>query len=200
MTINMHRLVEEVTTSGSAAKSAVDNSIYKYERLGFELSEKPAGKPPKLPTDGISSLEDDDVADLHSTFVRWMEYAGEQAAFQNTVSKELSVRIEDTILKLKLEYDGTVAEREAKAKTHPTVKKLRKKLLDTKATYELLSNKFDTFNYARGVCSRDVERRRKEFVANINEDSIRSMRSRKTKVMSKGPMRQRDLEVSRGRK
>ena len=197
MTLNMNDLVEDVITYENSKESARTNVIHKLEMLGFELSPKPDGKPPRLPAKGISKLDDNKIADLQSVFVRWMEYAGEQAEIQNLVSKELSSRVDETIRKLKLKYSGTVSEREDRAKIHPTVVKLKKQVLEAKALYSLLKGKYDIFDKARGVCSRDVERRRKDFLANSNEDSIRGVRSR-SRVKKKGPIRQRDLEVGRG--
>ena len=198
MTLNMKDLVEEVITYDGANQSTLDVVTYKLEMLGFELSEKPGGKPPRLPRSGISNLGDNDITDLQAVFVRWMEYAGEQAEIQNLLAKELESNIDTTIRKLKLKLDGTVAEREDKAKTNPTVIKLKKKLREAKALYSLLIGKHGIFDASRGVCSRDVERRRKDFMANSRENAIRSVKSRK-RVTKKGPMRQRDLEVGSGR-
>ena len=197
MTLNMNDLVEDVITYENSKKSAYANAIHKYEMLGFELSPLPKNKPPRLPAKGISKLGDSEIADLQSTFVRWMEYTGEQANLQHLFLNELSAQIDETVRKLKLKYSGSISEREDRAKIHPTVVKLTKKLLETKALYSLLKGKYEVFDKARGVCSRDVERRRKDFLANSNEDSIRGIRSR-SKVRKKGPMRQRDLEVGRG--
>ena len=198
MTLNMKDLLEEVITYEGASNSIFENVITKYEMLGFDLSPKPGGKPPRLPASGISNLGDNDITDLQATFVRWMEYTGEQAEIQNLTLKELEGHADTSVRKLRLKLEGTAAERDDRARTHHTVLKLKNKILETKALYSLLIGKHGIFDSARGVCSRDVERRRKDFMANSREDAIRAVRS-KRKAVKKGPMRQRDLEVSRGR-
>lgn len=192
MTLDMRGFVEDMTTDDDTDSSVIDRVVYRYSKLGFDLTELPKRKGknyiPKLPAKGVSALTDEEVTDLQGEFVVMMEYTGEQAALQNIMAKEYANEADKRTRTIKLKTTGTVSEKEDRARTHPKVVVLKEKADVAKGTYSLLQNKYDAFDKARGVCSRDVERRRRDYEGNRREASIRGKKRRR------GPARQSELE------
>jgi len=197
MTLDLGGFVEDLVTSDTADKTVIDRVEYRVRKIGFTAAEplKRKGQHyiPKLPSKGVSRLTDAEVTDLQAQFVTMTTYAGEQALIQDTMAAVYSVEAKRMKARVRLKATGTASEREDKATIHPKVVELEDKAMVAKFSGKRIQERREGFEKSRGVCSRDVERRKLDKEQDRRDNAIRG-----TKRVRRGPSRQRDLEVSRG--
>jgi hypothetical protein len=191
MTLNMQELVEDLVTSDSAKKSVIDHVTRQVSYLGFTglepLTRDGKNYSPKLPSKGVSNLSDEEITDLQADFVVMLAYAGEQASILDIIASDYSIEAKRMRSRVRLKATGTAAEREDKANTHPKVTDLEDNAAAARGTLKIVKDYHNFYEKARGVCSRDVERRRYDFEGSRRDGSIRGKRRR-------GPHRQSELE------
>ena len=192
MTLDMREFVEDLATSDNTEKGIIDRVAYRVDRLGFDVPEplmrKGKNYIPKLPSRGVSSLNDEEITDLQAEFVVMMEYAGEQSLIQDVMATAYAVEAKRMKSRVRLKATGTATEKDDKAIIHPKVTDLEDKAAVAKGTFKVINNRYNSFDKARGVLSRDVERRRRDYEGNRRDSSIRG------KKRTRGPHRQSSLE------
>lgn len=192
MTLNMQGLIEDLVTDNNVKKSVIDHVTYTLDYLGFTglepLIQDGKNYVPKLPSKGVSSLSDKEVTDLQAEFVVMMAYAGEQASIQDTIASSYAVEAKRMKSRVRLKATGSAIEREDQATIHPKVVDLEDNAAAAKGALKVIKEYHGFFEKARGVCSRDVERRRYDYEGSRRDSSIRGKRRR-------GPHRQSELEL-----
>lgn len=197
MTLDIQDLVERLESPENDKRSTVDKVVYEIRRLGLDMEEPPttkSGKPysPRLPYAGVTSLTNKELGNLQGEFVTMMEYVGEQATLYDITARDYQRRIKRTISSIKLKIEGTAAEREDRARTHRKVVRLEDAYEVARGAAKILENKHQSYHEKARACSRDVERRIREFDDSLRSASIKS----KSRVTHKrGPIPQHKLEV-----
>ena len=195
MTLDMRDLMEEAEAEDDLSKSILDRCIYRMEKLGIGLCERPMkkGKPyvPKIPARGITTLSDRELGDLHGDFVVMQEYVGEQAIFQSIIQREYAAEADKYYRMVKLKAEGSVADRDDRARIHPKVLKLKEKRDVAHGTKEMLYNRYEGFKGGANVCSRDVERRKDTLDSSKREAAM----AKRGRVVKRSTGRQSDIEV-----
>lgn len=179
----MPKLKEYLKELGSAEqseRSVLDRSVTRLVQLGFDLEEQPTrnGKAfvPRIPMEGISTLSNEEIRDLHGQFIEVKAYAEEQATIQKIMADEYENEANHVQIKVKLALEGPVNVREDKAKVHKKVLKLRDAGWVCLSTYRLLLPKIEKFSLGQKACSRDVEFRTRELDDRKRESAISSLK------------------------
>lgn len=140
----------------------------KAEKLELRIPKKPAEEEPILPS-RISDLSDENLGNLHATFVGWFQYCAVQLALVDIDSTcanrvreftESQIMLGETIYE---KYEGKSTLLKAYARVHPKAQRI---IFETELARSLkvfLQAKLDGLEAGKEACSREITRRDQEL-------------------------------------